>query len=146
MKKLICFITLFILVITATISLARKPYSEWMKEDVIEYFESNNIIFEGEFRNPEKKQEVLIGRLNSSSELINMNFFLNDGRLVKALLTTTQNNTFNTLQDMILDQGFEKVSESNDQLGNQYAKYQSGTLELTLVNRNADWPEVYFQP
>ena len=63
----------------------------------------------------------------------------------KALLTAYENKTFNSIQTRVEDQGFKKVSATNDNLGNQYRRFTSGSVELTLVNKTADWPEIYFQ-
>ena len=127
-------------------SFAYKPFDEWNRKDVIAYFEANNIIFEGEYRNTENDLDILIGRLNSRTEKVNMNFFLKEGKLEKALLTTYEGKTFNSIQTLVEEQGFKRISESNDELGNQYRKFSSGSLYLTVVNKSADWPEVYFQP
>ena len=146
MKRLF-YIILFILLATPFYSsLAGKPYDEWNREDVIEYFESNNIIFEGEYKNSEANLYILIGRLNSKTEKVSMNFFLKEGKLQKALLTAYENKTFNSIQTIIEDQGFKKISATNDNLGNQYRRFTLGSVELTVVNKTADWPEVYFQP
>ena len=146
MKRLF-YIILFIFLATPFYSsLAGKPYDEWNREDVIEYFESNNIIFEGEYNNSETNLDILIGRLNSKTEKVSMNFFLKEGKLQKALFTAYENKTFNSIQTRVEDQGFQKVSESNDKLGNQYKKFTSGSVELTVLNKSADWPEIYFQP
>jgi len=66
-------------------------------------------------------------------------------KLQKALLTAYENTTFNSLHARILDQGFRMVSSTYDKLGNQYRKYVLGSIELNVVNKNADWPEMYFQ-
>jgi hypothetical protein len=146
MKRIITLFLLFTLLLAYNVSFAEKPYSEWSRADIMTYFEANNIIFEGEYNSTSNNQNIIIGRLNSKTETVSMNFFVREGKLVKALLTTSDNITFQSLQTRVEDQGFEKVSESNDQLGNQYKKYHSGSVELTVVNKNADWPEVYFQP
>ena len=146
MKRLFYLLILASLAIPYYSSFAKKPYDEWNRNDVIEYFETNNIIFEGEYRNSENGFDILIGRLNSRTEKVNMNFFLKEGKLEKALLTAYENTTFNSLQTRVEEQGFKRVSESNDKLGNQYSKYSSGSVELTVLNKTADWPEVYFQP
>jgi hypothetical protein len=146
MKKLFYLFLLFFLATPFYSSFAEKPFDEWNRNDVIEYFEANNIIFEGEYRNPENDLDILIGRLNSRTEKINMNFFLKEGKLEKALLTAYENKTFDSLQAMVEEQGFTRVAESNDKLGNQYSKFTAGSVDLTVVNKTADWPEVYFQP
>lgn len=146
MKKLFYLFLIVFLAIPFYSSFADKPYDEWVRKDVIEYFEANNIIFEGEYRNSENNLDILIGRLNSRTEKISMNFFLEEGKLKKALLTSYENKTFNSLQSRVEEQGFKRVSESNDKLGNQYRKFSFGSVELTVVNKTADWPEVYFQP
>ena len=123
------YIILFLLLITPFYSsFADKPYDEWTREDVIEYFESNNIIFEGEYTNSDHNQIILIGRINSTTEKVSMNFFLN------------------SLQATVQHKGFNMISATNDKLGNQYRKYAIGSVELTVVNKKADWPEMYFQP
>ena len=127
-------------------SFADKPFDEWNRMDVIAYFEANNIIFEGEYRNTENGLDILIGRLNSRTEKVNMNIFLKEGKLERALLTAYENKTFNSLQTRVEEQGFVWISESNDKLGNQYIKFSSGSVELTVMNKTADWPEFYFQP
>ena len=146
MKRLFYIILFTLLATPFYSSLAGKPYDEWSREDVIEYFESNNIIFEGEYKNSEANLDILLGRLNSKTEKISMNFFLKEGKLQKALLTAYENKTFNSIQTQVEDQGFKKVSETNDNLGNQYRRFTSGSVELTVVNKTADWPEIYFQP
>jgi len=146
MKRLF-YIVLFVFLATPFYSsFAGKPYDEWNREDVIEYFESNNIIFEGEYKNSENSLDILIGRLNSNTEKVSMNIFLKEGKLQKALLTAYENRTFNSIQTIVEDKGFKKVSTSSDKLGNQYRKFTSGSVELTVVNKTADWPEMYFQP
>lgn len=141
------YIILFLLLITPFYSsFADKPYDEWTREDVIEYFKSNNIIFEGEYTNSDHNQIILIGRINSTTEKVSMNFFLKEGKLQKALLTAYENKTFNSLQATVQHQGFNMISATNDKLGNQYRKYAIGSVELTVVNKKADWPEMYFQP
>ena len=146
MKNIISSILIFSFLFITNISLAEKPFEEWNREDVIEYLESNNIIFEGEYVNASSDQNIIVGRLNSKFQAITMNFYISEGKLDKALLTTTESETFKSLQNSVEHQGFKKVSESYDQLGNQYKKYHSGSIELTVVNKNADWPEMYFQP
>ena len=126
--------------------MAEKPYDLWDRKDVLDYFESNNIIFEGEYNNENNQQNVLIGRLDSNSEIVRLNFFISEGKLVKALLTTSEDATFQSLHTRVENQGFMKVSESNDKLGNQYRRYQSGEMELTVINKNGDWPEIHFLP
>jgi hypothetical protein len=74
-----------------------------------------------------------------------MNFFLNKGKLDKALLTSSKSEIFRLLQARAEDQDFTKVSETNDQPGNQYKKYNLGSFELTVVNKTADWPVVHFR-
>ncbi len=146
MKKLFYIIQFLFLITPFYSCLAGKPYDEWDRKDVMEYFESNNIIFEGEYKNSEHNQYILIGRLNSKTEKVSMNFFLKEGKLQKALLTAYENKTFNSVQATIQDQGFNMISATNDKLGNQYRKYTLGSVELTVVNKKADWPEMYFQP
>lgn len=146
MKRLSYIILLIFLSVPFYSSFADKPFDEWNREDVIAYFEANNIIFEGEYRNTENGLDILIGRLNSRIEKVNMNFFLKEGKLEKALLTVYENKTFNSMQNRVEEQGFARISESNDKLGNQYTKFSSGSVELTVLNKTADWPEVYFQP
>jgi hypothetical protein len=146
MKRLFYLFLLIFLSAPFYSSFADKPYDEWNRNDVIAYFEANNIIFEGEYKNSENDLDILIGRLNSRTEKVNMNFFLKEGKLEKALLTAYENKTFNSLQSRLTEQGFTRISESNDKLGNQYSKFFSGSLEFTVVNKTADWPEVYFQP
>jgi len=146
MKRSISAVLFLAFLLNFNLSFADKPYNEWGRSDVMAYFETNNIIYEGEYKNAKSNQYIIIGRLDSKIENINMNFFLEEGKLAKALLTTPNNNTFQSLQQWIEEQGFEKVTESNDQLGNQYKRYLSGVVELTVVNKKADWPEVYFQP
>jgi hypothetical protein len=146
MKKLFYLFLIALTAIPFYPILADKPYDEWNRKDVIEYFEANNIIYEGEYRNSENDLDILIGRLNSRTEKISMNFFLKEGKLEKALLTAYESKTFNSIQTQVEEQGFKKVSESNDKLGNQYVKFASGSIQLTVVNKSADWPEVYFQP
>jgi hypothetical protein len=143
---MISSILLFSSLFSTNISLADKPYEEWCREDVIQYLESNNIIFEGEYVNASSDQNIIVGRLNSEFQTININFYITEGKLDKALLTTTESGTFKSLQSSVEHEGFEEVSESFDQLGNQYKKYHAGSVELTVVNKNADWPEMYFQP
>jgi hypothetical protein len=146
MKKLFYVFLLVFLLIPFYSSFANKPFYEWNRNDVIEFFETNNIILEGEYRNSDNNLDILIGRLNSRTERVNMNFFLKEGKLKKALLTTYESNTFNSIKTRVKEQGFKKISESNDKLGNQYSKFSSGSIELTVVNKTADWPEMYFQP
>ena len=146
MKKVISTFLFLLLLIQFNNTMASNPFENWDRSDVLDYFETNDIIFEGEYNNDSNQQNVLIGRLNSNSEIVRLNFFISDGKFVKALITTTENKTFQSLHTRIEDQGFKKVSESNDKLGNQYRKYQSGEIELTVVNKTADWPEIYFQP
>ena len=146
MGKRMLLLLLFSFLLCIHISLADKPYSDWERSDIMEYFEENDIIFEGEYKNNIQHQYIIIGRLNSNAETVILNFFLSRGKLEKALLTTPENTTFHALQNLIEELGFEKVSESNDQLGNKYRRYLSGQVELTVVNKKADWPEVYFRP
>ena len=146
MKRLFYIILITFLITPFYPGLADKPYHEWDREDVMEYFESNNILFEGEYKNSDSNQFILIGRLNSKTEKVSMNFILKEGKLQKALLTTYENTTFNSLQTVVQDKGFKMLSLTNDKLGNQYRKYILGSIELTVVNKKADWPEIYFQP
>lgn len=146
MKRLFYFILTIFLINPFYSCFADKPYDEWNREDVVEYFGSNNILFEGEYRNSENNEYILIGRLNSNTEKVIMNFFLKDGKLQKALLTAYENTTFNSLHTTVQDHGFKMFSSTLDKLGNQYKKYKLGSIELTLVNKKADWPEMYFQP
>ena len=142
MRNIISSILLFSSLLLANINLAQKPFEEWNREDVIEYLESNNIILEGEYINASSDQNIIVGRLNSKFQTITLNFYVTEGKLDKALLTTSETETFKSLQSTVEHQGFEKVSESYDQLGNQYKRYHSGSVELTVVNKNADWPEM----
>ena len=146
MKRLFYIILITFLITPFYPGLDDKPYHEWDREDVMEYFESNNILFEGEYKNSDSNQFILIGRLNSKTEKVSMNFILKEGKLQKALLTTYENTTFNSLQTVVQDKGFKMLSLTNDKLGNQYRKYILGSIELTVVNKKADWPEIYFQP
>ena len=146
MKRLFYIILSIFLITPFYSSLADKPYDEWNREDVMEYFEFNNIIFEGEYKNAENDLYILMGKLNSKTEKVSMNFFLKEEKLQKALLTAYENTTFNSLHAMVMDQGFRMVSSTYDKLGNQYRKYVLGSIELNVVNKNADWPEMYFQP
>ena len=138
MKRLFYIILSIFLITPFYSSLADKPYGEWNREDVVVYFESNNILFEGEYKNSENNQYILVGTLNSKTEKLNMNFFLEEGKLQKALLTAYENKTFNSLHATIQDHGFEMVSSTYDKLGNQYRRYISGSIELNVVNKNAD--------
>jgi len=146
MKKVLSTFLFLLLLIQYNKSMAEKPYDLWDRKDVLDYFESNNIIFEGEYNNENNQQNVLIGRLDSNSEIVRLNFFISEGKLVKALLTTSEDATFQSLHTRVENQGFMKVSESNDKLGNQYRRYQSGEMELTVINKNGDWPEIHFLP
>ena len=145
MRRTLTFTLLTILMISGNV-FASKPYEEWNREDVINYLENHNMVFEGEYKDNEEGLYILIGRLNSRTEEVNLNFFLREDKLVKASLITSQKGTFLSLNEVAVEEGFQKISESNDQLGNQYRKYLSGKVELNLVQKSADWPEVYFQP
>ena len=135
MKRLFYIILSIFLITPFYSSLADKPYDEWNRDDVMEYFE-----------NSENNLYILIGKLNNKTEKVSMNFFLKEGKLQKALLTAYENTTFNSLHATVLDQGFKMISSTYDKLGNQYRKYVLGSIELNVVNKNADWPEMYFQP
>lgn len=97
MKKLISFAMLLSFSFLFYPIFAEKPFDERNKTDVMAYFEANNIIFDGEYANTTNNQNIIVGRLNSRTKTVSMNFFLSDGKLVKALLTTPVNSTLRSL-------------------------------------------------
>lgn len=126
--------------------IAQKPFHQWEKEDILTFFENNDIVYEGMFIHQGHQQDILIGKGTSESETIHYNFYLKEGILVKALITVTQNNAFQLVNHEVELYGFEKVSETTDPLGNRYRKYTNKHVEIIVINKSADWPEMYFHP
>ncbi len=127
-------------------SVAQKSLDQWGREDILSYFENNNIIFEGSFKNRDSQRDILIGRGMSDNEAIHFNFYLKDGLLERTLITVSHPHAFQFVNHQAELNGFLKLSESADQLGNQYYRYSNRQVELLVINKTADWPEMYFHP
>lgn len=125
---------------------AQKPLDQWGKEDILFYFQENAIVFEGCFNNQDDHRDILIGRGMSDNEAIHFNFYLKDGLLEQALITVSHQHTFQFVNHQAELNGFSKLSESMDQLGNLYCRYSNQQVELLVINKTADWPEIYFHP
>ena len=127
-------------------SYAEKPINDWDRQDILQFFQENDISYEGEYHTRSTNNWIMFGNLEEDNQHATMNFYVQDGKFVKALIITSEKDLFDLLQDRIKNQGFEKVSESNDKIGNHYSKFESDRLMVTIVNNRADWPELYFQP
>jgi len=145
MKILFIFLILGIAMVPFRLQ-AQKPFHQWEKEDILTFFEKNEIEYEGTFINPVNHQDILIGKGVSESEAIYYNFFLKEGFLDKTLITVSKNNVFQLVNHQAEINGFHKLSESTDPLGNLYRKYTNQHVELIVINKTADWPEMYFHP
>lgn len=144
MYKSILFV--FLAILPVFISKAEKPINQWGREDVLTYFNSNNIRYEGEYHKNSSNDWIMIGKLQNNDQQATLNFYIVDGRFSRALITTSETGLFATLEKSLEERGFQKISESNDRIGNLYHKFESENLEVTIVNKRADWPEMYFQP
>ena len=125
---------------------AQKPLDQWGKEDILFYFEENAIVFEGCFKNRDDHRDILIGRGMADTEAIHFNFYLKDGLLEQTLITVSHQHAFQFVNHQAELNGFSKRSESRDQLGNLYYRYSNQQVELLVINKTADWPEMYFHP
>jgi hypothetical protein len=146
MKIVFRTLIIIMLCLTGFSSNAEKPINEWGRQEILQFFQDNDIIFEGEYHARSTNNWIMIGNMNEDNHHATMNFYVEDGKFVKALITTSEKGLFDLIQQRIENQGFDKVSESKDKIGNQYSKFESDRLLVTIINKRADWPELYFQP
>ena len=140
-------ISIFLLFLSLPfLSFSQKAFNTWSREDIFGFFERNNISFEGEYNNSGKNQRILIGSSLLPEETVNYNFYLKEGTLFKALITTTRNTDFDLINHEVENLGYDRIEEMKDQLGNTYWKYDVDKVELIVINKRADWPEVYYRP
>jgi hypothetical protein len=125
---------------------AQKPFHQWEKKDILTFIENNDIDYEGTLFQRENHQEILIGKGVSENENIHYNFYLKEGFLIKTLITVSQINAFQLVNHQVELNGFQKLSESSDALGNRYRKYTDENIEIIVINKTADWPVVYYHP
>jgi len=140
------FVLLSIFILVSSQLRAQKPFNQWQREDILSFFNENKIFFEGSFRNEPDHLDIMIGRGKSDNSVIHYNFYLRDGLLKKTLITVSQQQAFQLINHQAEMNGFSKLSESADPLGNCYYKYSNQEIELLVINKTADWPEMYFHP
>lgn len=144
--KYTAFVQLSIFLLASVQLRAQKPFDQWQREDILSFFNENAIFFEGSFRKEADHLDIMIGRGQSENSVIHYNFYLRDGLLKKTLITVSQQQAFQLINHQAEMNGFSKLSESADQLGNRYYKYSNQEIELLVINKTADWPEMYFHP
>lgn len=140
------FAPLIIFLLVSVQLRAQKPFDQWQREDILSYFDENEIHFEGSFRNEPDQLDIMIGQGKSENSVIHYNFYLKNGFLERTLITVSQQHAFQLINHQAEKIGFSKLSESADQLGNLYCRYSNKEIELLVINKTADWPEMYFHP